>query len=61
MNRRWIYSFWPGGQERPCLIDLRDDPKQMRNVARHHPDVCRRLHAALERWDPEGMQARAEN
>ena len=59
MNRRWIYSFWPGGQERPSLIDLRDDPKQMKNVARQHPAVCRRLHAALERWDPEGMQPRA--
>ncbi len=52
---RWIYSCWPTGQELPSLIDLRDDPTQTRNVAADHPDVCRRLHAALVRWDPGGM------
>ena len=56
MNRRWIYSFWPGGQQRPSLIDLREDPRQTRNFAAKHPDLCRRLHAALEQWDPEGMR-----
>ncbi|KKK47065.1 hypothetical protein LCGC14_3158960, partial [marine sediment metagenome] len=57
MNARWIYSFWPGGEERPSLIDLANDPKQTTNVAPRHPDLCRTLHAALLRWDPEGMAA----
>ncbi|KPK80618.1 MAG: hypothetical protein AMJ81_11715 [Phycisphaerae bacterium SM23_33] len=56
MTRRWIYSFWPSGQARPFLIDLKNDPTQTKNVAASHPDLCRRLHAALARWDPGGME-----
>jgi len=55
MTPRWIYSVWPAGEQRPFLIDLKDDPAQTKNVARRHPAVCRRLHAALARWDPGGM------
>ena len=53
MNAEWIYAVWPGGEEPPWLIDLRRDPKQLRNAAARHPDVCRRMHDAVARFDPE--------
>jgi hypothetical protein len=53
MNAEWIYAVWPGGEEPPWLIDLRRDPKQLRNAAARHPDVCRWMHDAVARFDPE--------
>jgi len=52
MNSRWIYSYFSGDRQRPSLLDLREDPSQTRNVAREHPQVCRRMHAALARFSP---------
>ena len=45
-NGRWLYIHWPitGHTE---LYDRRRDPYQMRNVARRHPRVVRRLHRRL--------------
>lgn len=52
VNRRWIYGQWANGGEEPWLIDLKNDPAQKHNVARKHPDICRRMSAAIERFDP---------
>jgi arylsulfatase A-like enzyme len=49
---RWLYSYWTHGQRPPSLLDLKNDPAQTRNLARKHPDVCRKLHRALEKFDP---------
>ena len=34
----------------PLLYDLERDPEESYNVARRHPDLCRRLDEDLERW-----------
>jgi len=51
MNEEWMYSFWTSGNRGPNLVNLLKDPKQETNVARKHPDVCRKMHAALSRFD----------
>ncbi len=56
MNADWIYSCWPTGEEQPWLLDLRHDPAQLHNVASKHPEICRRLHDAVARFDPQPFQ-----
>lgn len=53
MNADWIYSYWLGADQSPWLIDLRRDPAQLHNVAARHPDVCRRLHDAVAKFNPQ--------
>jgi len=53
INRDWIYATWLGGEREPWLIDLKNNPKQDKNAAKKHPDVCRKLRAALAKFDPD--------
>lgn len=57
MSDRWIYSCWTRAEEKPWLIDLKNDPSQTKNVATRNPAVCRRMHAALARFDPGGFES----
>jgi arylsulfatase A-like enzyme len=53
INRNWLYARWSGkGAREPWLIDLKSNPKQDKNVAKKHPEICRRMQAALRKWDP---------
>jgi len=56
MNEDWIYSCWPTGEREPSLIDLKKNPAQDKNVAKKHPDLCRRMHAALAKFDPGAFE-----
>lgn len=53
MNEHWLYAYWLDGKTSPWLIDLKNDADQKRNVARQHPEVCRRMHAAVARRNPK--------
>lgn len=50
------YLACPTGAERPWLMDLRGDPAERRNVAAKHPAICRRLHNAVAKFDPQPFQ-----
>ena len=47
MTDHWLYAVWRGQRPR-VLYDLRNDPKQTRNVAGSHPRVVTRLHQYVE-------------
>jgi arylsulfatase A-like enzyme len=60
---RMIYSHWAGKvsvrtqqfrlDANGKLFDMQQDPQQSRDVASRHPDVQRRLQAAVDRWKDE--------
>jgi arylsulfatase A-like enzyme len=52
INRDWIYTWWEKDLREPNLIDLKNNPRQNRNVWKKHPDVCKKMHNALARFDP---------
>ena len=51
MNKDWMYSYWTTNDRDPMLVDLKNDPKQLKNVAKKNPSVCKRMHSALSRFD----------
>lgn len=53
VNSRYIYGAWSDHAEEPWLIDLKNDPSQRYNVAKKHPEVCRRMHAAMTDFNPK--------
>ncbi|MCX7015268.1 MAG: sulfatase [Candidatus Sumerlaeota bacterium] len=53
MNEEWIYTVYLGGEREPWLIDLKNNPKQDKNAAKKHPEVCKTMHAALAKFDAE--------
>jgi arylsulfatase A-like enzyme len=63
INANWIYTCWPTGVAETSLIDLKSNPGQDKNVIKKRPDVAKRMHAALERFDPaatgQGGQAKS--
>ena len=36
--------------EKPLLYDLRSDPGEMKNIMKEHPEVAKRMQAAVEQW-----------
>lgn len=54
MNDQWIYTLFlrpksdKGTVQKPWLIDLKNDPRQKKNVARQHPDVCQAMFKEIE-------------
>jgi len=56
MTKDWLYACWPTGEREPWLIDLKRDPSQKKNVAKKHPDLCKRMHAALAKFDPGAFE-----
>jgi len=51
-NKDWLYAVFTEGQRKPWLMDLKKYPKAYTDVSKKHPDVCRRMRAALEAFDP---------
>ncbi len=55
INHEWIYSCWPKEDQEPWLIDLKNDPAQVRNVAGDKPEVCHELHELLVAYNRAEM------
>lgn len=49
-DKRWAYLAYGEKGGRPELYDLRQDPKQRRNLVRREPQVARRMEKALARF-----------
>jgi arylsulfatase A-like enzyme len=53
-TEKWTYIAAEEGHKGE-LYDIKADPKQKRNLARKHPEICRKLHAAaVEFLEKEG-------
>jgi arylsulfatase A-like enzyme len=52
MDANWLYAVFAEGQRAPWLIDLKRPTEAYANVAKKHPDVCRKMHKALAEFDP---------
>ncbi len=47
MNPTWLYAVWAGGLRPKALIDLKNDPKQSKNLADKAASTCARLHREI--------------
>ena len=53
--RPQIYDAW-GGNYRPQLYNLQEDPEELTDVAAKHPDITRRLSAQLQEYIDSGKE-----
>lgn len=55
MTERWLYAVWRG-QRSPVLHDLKEDPRQTRNVLSAHPQVVARMQRCVQAYlQQQGM------
>jgi arylsulfatase A-like enzyme len=55
MTARWLYAAWRG-QRAPILYDLKEDPRQTKDVLAEHPQVAARMQRCVEaHLDQQGL------